>query len=763
MAKTLKAGSFATGIPAANDLPLWATEDTLKDLVRVMTGKKPKDSDAGDDRDDGSDLGGGGVMGMITKALKITNEVASTFAGDMGDGIQMASKGLGALAGAAGKFGPAVSIAADALNQYGILMSKYLDVIGDAIDAGLGFSSSLGASAAVAGTAGLNVKQFYNALGTTGGAYRTLGDSAMDAASNFGTLQSAVRDTYGTFGLSNSEMAGASADYVKLVAQSGARNADALSQVAGAFGSSMEAMRKISIATGVSMKSLQGGMKDLIASPIISNGIKSFGLTAEDATVKMSRGAAGFEALLGRLGKDLYKQMAEAQAAGLSIINTELGAQIAPYMNVTAISDFQKMLQEGTASAEAMSVAQRRIVTSTAAMLPTLRLQAQQGDAAAKNALELYNSAAAAKIMTQEELDRLALKKRSEEKLATIQQSISAAYAKVTAKLYGFLDAIPVAVFEAVGKAFNVLGAVAGVVIDVLSTVAGIVGTVLIPIFKTLSYVFDGVSFVISKISKAFDSVLTALEPIISAFSEFKDAVFDVMEYFEIATAVLIGGLMVALAAPLLAATGLAGALAGLVTVSALVYDNWDYLSELPGKLWTGFKDMLPSMDAVKNAAKSVGNGLLWVVTHTNLLGYAALKVYENWETLAALPGKLWDSFTGIFTSISDWYKNSWFGKGSSAESVSSKSMPELSNPMGDSGTAAIMDSVAENNAEVVVKAVAARDVAQADTTAQAQAAGEEHMAAIRGMTQEMVEAQKKVAANTAETASAVKETSTSY
>jgi hypothetical protein len=531
-------------LPDGTTAPLWATDETMKQLLKAFQGnslfKKSTGGEAGkvgkdpfkEMEDSILKLSGNQQFGLLGKNV---STIAKNFGeGGLAKGIGEFGRGLGFAAQSASVFGPAIYGASILVTQYAELMGKYLDVLGDAIDVGLGFSSSLGASAAVADQAGVSVKDFYTALNKSGASYRALGDNAMDAAKNFGALQSSVRSAYGTFGLSNSEMANASADYVKLVAASGLRGQAAVEQAASGFGNSMEQMRKISIATGVSMKSLMGSMKDIISNPIIVSGITKFGLTTEEATIKLAKGAAGFEAVFGKLGTTLYKQMAEAQAAGLSIINTELGAQLAPYTDLGALTKFNKMMQDGSGTAAEMAEAQRSFLQATEANLPTLRLLAQQGDMAAKQMLDLYNNAKSAKIMTQEELDGLAAKKRSEEQLMNIQNKVGAAYNMLSAKLFKFLDAIPVEVFETLG--------------DILS------GAI-----KAIGYLATGLA-TIAKYTAPVIAVIGAIAgwgPIIAAVS-----------------------------AAFVALTGPVGLTIAAVTAIGYAIENWDEILEVAADIW---------------------------------------------------------------------------------------------------------------------------------------------------------------------------------
>jgi phage-related protein len=528
-------------LPDGNRAPLWATEDTMKDLLRAFQGSSMLTSKSGGGNTGKVDesfkkmddailnLTGNQQKGLLGFGVSIEKIGKNFGQGGLAKGIEEMGDGLKHASSTASVFGTSIFAAGILVSKYAQLMGEYLNMLGDAIDVGLGFSANLGDSAVVASQAGLSMKEFYGALNQTGASYRVLGDNAMDAAKNFGALQSSVRSTYGTFGLSNDAMASASADYVKLVAASGLRGQAAVEQAASGFGNSMEQMRKISMATGVSMKSLMGSMKDLIASPIIVSGITKFGMTTEEATIKLAKGAAGFEAVFGKLGTTLYKQMAEAQAAGLSIINTELGAQLAPYTDLGALTKFNKMMQDGSGTAAEMAEAQRSFLSATEANLPTLRLLAQQGDTAAKAMLELYNNAKSAKIMTQEELDGLAAKKRAEEQLLNVQNKIGAAYNSLSAKLFKFLDIIPVEVFETLGDIVS--GAIT--TLGYLATGVATIAKYLTPVVAVIGAI-AGIGPIMGVLAVAFTAITGPVGLAVAAIAAIGYAIDNVDEVFEL-------------------------------------------------------------------------------------------------------------------------------------------------------------------------------------------------------------------------------------
>lgn len=562
-------------LPDGNKAPAWATEETMKELLKTFKESRLFKKDAArpgaSDDDNPLDKPGKAMADAIFKLTgnkqlgalsnQVMNSAEAFGTKGLAGGLGLFGKGIGLAAESAGVFAPALQKASVMLTAYAALLGNYLNMLGAAIDVGLGFSSSLGDSATVAGRAGVSLTDFYKAVKATEGTYRALGDNAMEAAKNFGVLQSSVRGTYGTFGMSNDAMATATADYVKLVAQSGLRGQAATDAAGEAYGKSMEQMRKISIATGVSFSSLQKNMKDLISSPIIIAGINKFGTTTEQATERLAKGAAGFEAVFGKLGGDLYKQMAEAEAAGLSIINTKLGAELAPFTDLGALTKFNKMMQDGSGTAAEMAEAQRSFLSATEANLPTLRLLAQQGDAASKQMLELYNSTKQTTIMSQTELDGLAAKKRAEEGMLTVQNKISAAYNNLTAKLYGLLNVIPVEAFEALGAVMSSVIDVGGAVIDVISELAPALG-----LTAALVGAYNAVLFISTGGLQIMAGGLLAA-----------------------------GSAAWAAAAPFLPLIAILGVITG---AGYLIIKNWDLIAEAATNLWTSFTGII---DAIGN------------------------------------------------------------------------------------------------------------------------------------------------------------------
>ena len=362
------------------------------------------------------------------------------------------------------------------------MLGQYTEVIGTAVDQGLASSSTLGELASIAGTSGLSLKEFYKATEAAGQSMRALGANGDEAAKNFGKLQATVRSTYGTFGMSNEQMAEASGKFIDLVAASGLKGSDAMSMAAEAQGKSMEEMRKISIATGISMTKLSKSFTALITDPLLQSSMKKFGENTADAAMRLARGAASFEAVFGDIGKDLYKQMKEAQAAGLSLINTELGAAIAPFADVRIMQEFMDSAEQG-AAAQAHAAAQ--LQKSIEPNLQTLQLLAQQGDQAAKKMLEMYNNSKKFTSMSDEEIAALDTKKRADERLKTIQESMSAAFERLYNKLFQFIDIIPLEMFEDMGKDMEILSDVFGALIDVISIALSLT---IKPLFKALGW-----------------------------------------------------------------------------------------------------------------------------------------------------------------------------------------------------------------------------------------------------------------------------------
>jgi hypothetical protein len=589
-------------------------------------------------------------------------------------------------------------------------MGEYLNMLGKAIDVGLGFSSNLGDSATVAGRAGVSLNEFYKAVGQTEGTYRALGTSAMEAAKNFGTLQSSVRSTYGTFGMSNADMAEATAGYVKLVAQTGLRGQAATEAASEAYGKSMEQMRKISIATGVSFGSLQKNMKDLITSPIIIAGINKFGTTTEQATERLAKGAAGFEAVFGKLGADLYKQMAEAEASGLSIINTKLGAELAPFTDLGALTKFNKMMQDGSGTAAEMAEAQRSFLQATEANLPTLRLLAQQGDAAATQMLQLYNSTKQTTIMSQTELDGLASKKRAEEGLLTVQNKISAAFNNLTAKLFGFLDVIPSSAFETLGTILS--GAIEG-----------------------LGYLATGLAFV-TKWVVLIGGGLAAVVGVIAAVANFGAMVASAT------------GFVVALCNPI----GLT--IAAIVAIGVAI-DNWSDILDFVGEAWTTSTEWITGV--FKNTVGAISSAFTAIT-----------------DTVSNFTNSLFDLISSPFRAFSDWLKDSWLGKkifGGAENKAEPAAGNDLLANMGSAKAAiargdnytTVMDSVPQNAAGPVKSAAKSNFLDKAEADRRVSETMNTHLESIAKSSEQGVDHQATTAKNTANTADAVNNSSNNY
>lgn len=387
---------------------------------------------------------------------------------DFGNITNFAGGAMMEFAGAAGPLAPIVYAVGAALQLTSELLVKYNKILGTAIDVGLGYSDSLGKAATIAGASGLSLESFYEAVKEAGQGMRALGGNGEEAAQNFAKLQTEVRNTYGTFGMSNADMAKMSATYVNLMGTAGLKGVDAAKAAAESQGKSMNEMRKISIATGISLSKVAGSFKELVTSPIISNSLKAFGNNTADAAMKLARGASSFEAVFGDLGKNLYKQMKEAQAAGLSIINTTLGAEVAPFVDVRLFEQFAKASEEG---GSAMVHASQQFTKSIEPNLQTLRLLAATGDQSAKSMLEMYNNATKFTSMSDDEIAALDAKKRAEEKFKTVQEKMNAAFEMMYNKLFGLIDMIPIELVEGIGDGFEYLGDVVGMLIDVLVAV----------------------------------------------------------------------------------------------------------------------------------------------------------------------------------------------------------------------------------------------------------------------------------------------------
>lgn len=548
-------------IPGVGNYPLWATEDSLKDLIRLISGSDMVKKGSGGGASGGTGTGAGGIedvsgaskmlgdamgeMGTSANGLaknfgslydatgkqKITGfmsaiplgvveamkqgmnlaENASTLEGQLG----MVGSGLKSVSGYLGEFGPLVYAAGVALDMYGKLLGQYTAVIGTAIDQGLGASSSLGELASVAGKSGLSLADFYKASAAAGQSMRALGANGDEAAKNFGKLQSVVRNTYGTFGMSNQDMAEASGKFIDLVASSGLKGSDAMSMAAEAQGKSMEEMRKISIATGVSMSKLSKSFAALVGDPLLQTSMKKFGENTADAAVRMARGAASFEAVFGDLGRDLYKQMKQAQAAGLSLINTELGAQMAPFADLRIMQEFLDSAEQG-AAAQAHAAAQMQ--KSIEPNLATLQLLAQQGDKAAEQMLKMYNDSKKFTSMSDEEIAALDKKQRADERLKTLQEKMSAVWEKLYNKLFEFIDIIPNEMFEAISKDFEILGNIMGVLIDVIAI--GLSLTIK-PLFKAIGWLAGMLYDVLGPPIEFIAEGMASAAEVIKAFTDF--------------------------------------------------------------------------------------------------------------------------------------------------------------------------------------------------------------------------------------------------
>lgn len=494
-------------LPDGSTRPQWATEETLLKLLDKFGGGSGTGVGGATGAGGGTAGGGAGAATNPVEQMEQMGETAKTLKknfGDMGDPMkrhnsqilnmstalfqasrraydfsERAASVNGAISGVAtgmtklgqylgGGWGLALQVAGAGLEMLANKTKEYLDSMGEMVDAGLAYSGKLGESAAIAANSGLALKSFYGALKETGQAYRALGANGMDAARAFGDLQTQVRDTYGTFGMSADELAKGSADFINLFAATGAKGADAVSGAAKSYGKSLETLRNVSIATGASMNQMKASLGDLLKSPIIINGLRAFGRGTDEAVVAMARGASGFEAVFGKLGKELYQQTAEARAAGLSIINTELGQAIAPFADIQVLDNFRKKLEDNTVSAGEFGASAQAMVNSMGPNIPTLTLLAQQGDANAKKLLEMYNNAKKYTEMSTEELEAIKAKGRAEEKLKSISEKMGAMFEKVSNKLFGMIDLIPQEMMDALSSSFETLTDVLGIVIDIV-------------------------------------------------------------------------------------------------------------------------------------------------------------------------------------------------------------------------------------------------------------------------------------------------------
>lgn len=448
----------------------------------------------------------------------------------MSSGMDMLGQAIG------GPWGLALQVASKGLMMLAAKTGEYLDAMGDMVDAGLAYSGKLGDSAAIAAASGLGLKDFYGALKETGQAYRSLGSNGMDAAKQFGVLQTTVRDTYGTFGMSAAEMAKGSADFINLFAATGAKGADAVSGAAQAYGKSLETLRTVSIATGASMNELKKSLGDLLKSPVIINGLKAFGRGTADAVQAMARGASGFEAVFGKIGKDLYSQVAEARAAGLSIINTELGQAVAPFADIQVLDNFRKKLEDNTVSAGEFGASAQALVNSMGPNIPTLTLLAQQGDANAKKLLEMYNNAKKYTEMSTEELEAIKAKGRAEEKLKSISEKMGAMFEKLSNKLFGFIDLIPQGMIDSLSDSLefvvDVLGGLADLVIAVLKPAMHVFGKLLEGVNPFVNALRKGIVWLLEKITEGAqwlaDAVIGFVDTVVSIHTSIVDTVVGI-------------------------------------------------------------------------------------------------------------------------------------------------------------------------------------------------------------------------------------------
>lgn len=550
-------------IPGVGNYPLWATEDSLKDLIKMIAG-----SDLLKKKSGGSSSGGTGAgkdsttatkmfidalgeasdqtkgvtknFGSLYDALgnkKITSNItpfATWMSNTVKDGLSY-GKTLSSLSTSSGKLGstlmdvaprlgnlaPIAMAAGMALQGLEKILGEYNAILGDAIDAGLGYSDNLGKAATIAGESGLSLQHFYEAVKEAGQGMRALGGNGEEAAQNFAKMQTEVRNTYGTFGMSNVEMAKSSGMFVKLVGAAGLKGADAAQAAAESQGKSMNEMRKISIATGISLGKVMGSFKDLVGSPLISLSLSKFGDNVADAAMRLARGSASFESVFGDLGKQLYKEMAQAQAAGLSIINTKLGAEIAPFVDVRTFEQFQKAAQDGgAASVQAAQQFQKSIEPN----LSTLKLLAATGDKTAEQMLTMYESSKKFTSMSEDEIQALDDKKRAEEKFKTIQEKMSAAFESLYNKVFKFIDIIPIELVEGLGDAFELVTDALGGAIDII---VGVLKITLFPVLKALGIVFGGVVKIASVVVDKFKETVTWVTEVTTGISDFISSILD--------------------------------------------------------------------------------------------------------------------------------------------------------------------------------------------------------------------------------------------
>lgn len=688
-------------IPGVGSYPLWATEDSLRELIKVIGGsdfgKKSGGTGTGGTGQDATDMLSDSLEnltdetdklkknfgslydetgkkkltgGIQTATLALTNFSKTALAdlagvSDLGSMAGQAGKYLQNASSAAGAFAPAVMAAGIAIEMMGHLIGEYNKILGDAIDAGLGYSNSLGDAARIAGESGLGLKEFYAALKEAGQGMRALGGDGPEAAKNFAKLQTEVRNTYGTFGMSNAEMAKSSGMFVNLMAAAGLKGTDAASAAAASQGKSMNEMRKISIATGISLSKVMGSFKDLVGSPLISQSLSKFGNNTAEAAVALARGASSFEAVFGDLGKNLYKQMKEAQAAGLSIINTQLGAEIAPFVDVRVFEQFAKASEEGGA---AMVHASQQFAKNIEPNLQTLKLLAATGDANAKQMLQMYESSKKFTSMSDDEIEALERKKRGEEMFNTIQQKMSAALEMVANKFFGLLDLIPMDLVEGLGDGFELLADALGIVIDVV-----LFG------MKPLKFVFEILGLSIKYLVAGLKPLIDVIKTVVASVNNFGSAIVD-----------------------------------GIV----------DFIS-------------------------SIGNGFIDVVSSVTQFLMDGVK--KLWEIMISPYVMVYDWITGWVKGIGDWFKSSWLGKkifGDTGDS--SSTTPVLASQTDGSGTTA-RDAQIQTQASM-----------QADQTKSTQQTSED-MKRLVDVNMAQAAQMERVVANTGQTKEAVERSSTAY
>lgn len=572
-------------LPDGSSRPQWATEETLLKLLDKFGGSAG--AAGASSAKAGGGAGGTGASTNPAEQLESLGETAKSLKknfGDMGSNALRHSSTMGMFSVAAiqgskelfkiaqssnsvagamgtmssgmsalgqymgGPWGLALQVAGQGLMMLAEKTKVYLDSMEDMVNAGLGYSSKLGESAEIAANSGLALKSFYGALKETGQAYRVLGTNGMDAARAFGDLQTQVRDTYGTFGMSAADLAKGSADFINLFAATGAKGADAVSGAANAYGKSLETLRKVSIATGADMNAMKKSLGDLLKSPVIINGLKQFGRSTEEAVVALARGASGFEAVFGQLGKELFNQVAEAQSAGLSIINTKLGQEIAPFADIQVLDNFQKKLKDNTVSAGEFGASAQAMVSSMAPNIPTLQLLAQQGDASAKRLLEMYNNAKKYTEMSTEELEAIKAKGRAEEKLKSISEKMGATFEKLSNKLFGFIDLIPTEMIDGLADALDftvsMLGGFVDFIMAVLKPAMWLVGkafAMLNPVIHALRtavvWTFEKLTSVMTFFSETlisigdtiWDTASNILDVVVDVFKAIGNAVWAVM------------------------------------------------------------------------------------------------------------------------------------------------------------------------------------------------------------------------------------------